>query len=89
MGSTTLDTSIISDKTVEIAYESESDRPGISFQNKSKVSLIQNHANLLNCPQVNQSITKVPLECVVLKNLKSSEDPMLPITESYFSMPLF
>ena len=89
LGSTTLDTSILSDKTIEVVDESESNHPRISFQNKSKVSLIQNHANLLNCPQVNQSLSKVPLECVVLKNLKASEDPMLPITDSYFSMPLF
>lgn len=61
----------------------------VSFRNKSKISLLSNYEKLLNCPQVSQSLTKVPIEFVELKNLKSDEDPNLPITDSYFSLPLY
>ena len=31
----------------------------------------------------------MPLEYVVLMNLKSSDDPVTPVTDSYFAMPLY
>jgi hypothetical protein len=61
----------------------------ISFRNKSKISLSSNYEKLLDCPQVNQSLTKVPIEFVVLHNLKASDDPLIPVTEGYFAMPLY
>ena len=64
-------------------------REPILFRNLSKISLLNYAEKLLDCPQVNQSLSRVPIEFVVLKNLKSKEDPMIPVTESYFAMPLY
>ena len=79
-----LDTSAIS-----LAPRDGVEKAPVAFSNKSKVSLRKNYGKLLDCPQVGQSLTKVPLEYVELKNLKASEDPALPITETYFAMPLY
>ena len=79
-----LDTSAIS-----LAPRDGVEKAPVAFSNKSKVSLRKNYSKLLDCPQVGQSLTKVPLEYVELKNLKASEDPALPITETYFAMPLY
>lgn len=64
-------------------------REPISFRNKSKVFLLNNYKELLNYQQVSQSLSKVPIEYVELRSLKLESDTPMPITETYFSMPLF
>ena len=80
-----LDNSVLSNTTIFDGPE----KPPIVFRNKSKISLLSNYKELLSCMQVSQSLTKVPIEYVELKNLKASSDYGLPVTESYFSMPLY
>lgn len=47
------------------------------------------YRKLFDCQQVNQSLAKVPIEYVTLKNLKGSQDPYQQVYETYFSIPLF
>ena len=72
-----------------VLHGSDEGRKAISFRNKSRVSLHSYFESLLDCQQVNQSLSKVPSEYIVLHNLKEDEDPIMSVTEAYFSMPLY
>jgi len=80
-----LDTSVLSNT---MGFEGQ-ERAPIFFRSKSTITLLANSKQLLDCPQVNQSLARVPIEYVVLKNLKKDSDPQLPVTDAYFSMPLY
>lgn len=60
----------------------------ISFRNKSKMYLLGNSKALLEQQQVDQSLTQVPIEYVVLRKFRLDSDPNMPMTETFFSMPL-
>ena len=64
-------------------------RPPIYFRNKSRVSLLSFYKSVFEHTQVDQSLSKVPIEYIELKNLKVNKYFEVPITESFFSMPLY